>query len=118
MGYESKIYITRKSEYSDWHEVIATFDLCKMGWDKIDGLSFRDLFTEPVGTMYADDGDTEIRQDIYGDAVEGAPINKVIHWMYKWLKVNDYYRARVFYTLLKSIAKELGGDLWCYHYGY
>lgn len=118
MGYESKIYITRKSKYSDWNEVIATFDLCKMGWDIINGKTFRGLFTEPVGTMYADDGNTEIHEDCYGDAVEGAPIHDVINWISKWVYANDYGRARVFLNLLESMEAEIDGDLYCYHYGY
>lgn len=122
MGYESRIYIVKKHALipndAEWDEVIATFDLCKMGYDLIDGVSFRGLFKAPVGCMYGDDGNTEIIEDCYGDDVEGAPIRVVIHWLYKWLKTNDYGRAKVFYSLLKSMAKEIGGDLWCYHYGY
>lgn len=119
MGYESKIYVVDKHTlHNEWDEVIATFDLCKMGYGLIDGVSFRGLFTEPVGCMYADDGDTEIHEDCYGDAVQGAPIHKVIHWLNKWLKDHDYSRAKAFYALLKSMAKEVDGDLWCFHYGY
>lgn len=118
MGYESKIYITRKNEYSDWNEVVATFDLCKMGHDLIDGKPFRHLFTEPVGCMYADDGDTELRKDCYGDDIEGAPIESVIEWLGKWLETNHYARAEVFYTLLMEMDAKIDGELWCYHYGY
>lgn len=122
MGYESKIYVVNKHKpvygTRDWDEVIAKFDLCKMGYSTVDGVYFRDLFTEPVGCLYADDGNTELTEDCYGDPIEGAPIRKVIYWLYKWLKENDYNRAKVFYKLLKSMAKEIDGNLWCYHYGY
>ena len=118
MGYESKIYVTRKSEYSDWNEVIATFDLCKMGYDLIDGKPFRQLFNEPLGCLYGDDGNTKLCEDCYGDAIEGAPIENVADWIGKWLKVNDYWRARVFHKLLNELIKDCDGELWCYHYGY
>lgn len=122
MGYESKIYVIRKHKSihgdKDWDDVIATFDLCKMGYDEINGKWFRRLFTEPVGTMYADDGNTEITEDCYGDAVEGAPVYDVLLWMSKWLETNTYNRAKAFYRMLIAIAEEIDGDLWCYHYGY
>lgn len=117
MEYESRIYVTRKAENFDWDEVIAVFELCKMGWDTVNGVTFRNLFTEPVGEMYGEDGNTRIETDMYGDAVEGAPIGKVIAWLDRWLKDHDYPRARVFHTMLESMTLEIPGDLWCYHYG-
>lgn len=122
MGYESKIYIARKHGFNgctDWNEVLATFDLCKMNYDIYKGNRFRDLFTIPLtGSMYMDDGNTEIHKDCYGDEVEGAYITDVMDWLEEYLKDNDWYRARIFYDLLKSFQKHSEGELILYHYGY
>lgn len=118
MGYESKIYIVKKSEYFAYNEVIATFDLCKMGWDMYNGVTFRNLFTLPLnGDMYMDDGNTLITEDCYGDAVEGAKLSDVLEWITQFNKHDNYWRAKVFEQLLKSF-KRYGDDLYCYHYGY
>ena len=126
MGYESKVFVAIKHDRlypcagKPWCEVIAMFDLCKMNYDLIDGVSFRDLFNEPVGCMYADDGNTELERDFYGDPVEGAPIQKVIDWLRKWLKTHDWCRAKALLSTLLLIAKEYDGpgELYCYHFGY
>jgi len=118
MGYESKIYIVRKSEYFDWNEVIATFDLCKMGFEMYNGRTFRSLFTLPLGgDMYGDDGNTPITEDCYGDEVQGAEVADVLKWIKKFNKKNDYWRAEVFESLLESLASH-EDNLYCYHYGY
>ena len=120
MGYESKIYIARKHDFgTGYNEVLATFDLCKMGYEMYKGKSFRHLFTIPLeGSMYMDDGNTEIHKDCYGDDVEGAKLMDVILWLNEFMKHDSYPRARIFYDLLKSLQKNYSEDLICYHYGY
>lgn len=118
MGYESKIYIVKKSEYFAYNEVIATFDLCKMGYERYGGKTFRDLFTLPLdGDMYGDDGETLITEDCYGDPVEGAELSDVLKWLRKFNRDDDYWRAKVFQKLLEQFAKH-DDTLYCYHYGY
>lgn len=118
MGYESRIYIAKRCEYFAYYEVIAEFDLCKMGYDMYNGKTFRNLFTLPLeGDMYMDDGNTLITEDCYGDAVEGAELTDVLDWLNEFNRHNDYWRAKVFADLLHTLNK-YDTDLILYHYGY
>ena len=121
MGYESKVYVVRKSRYFDYNEVIAMVDLSKMGYWKYNGKTFRDLFTLPLeGEMYRDDGNTLFEKDCYDDDIEGAHIEDVLEWLREFNQHEDYWRAKAFQAMLESFSeyREDLRDLYCYHYGY
>ena len=123
MGYESKIYIVHEypkyGEGMPYGQVIAMFDLCKMAYSKYCGMYFPDLFNEErTCDFYADDGNTVIVDDNYGDAVRKAESNKdVIKWLKACTKENDWYLPKVFLDTLLSLEKsKVKYSL--YHYGY
>ena len=125
MGYESKVYIVQ--EYPKYYEdeklpygsVIAMFDLCKMGYSEYHGRAFRELFNhERTCEFYADDFDTVITEDYYGDEVTKAEDNKaVVKWMKAYIKDNDWYRAKVVLDTLLSLEKN-NVEYSLYHFGY
>ena len=129
MGYESRLYIISKRRDSDFGEVIAMMDMCKMNND-----FFYDLFTHPIDfRAYHDDGNTLIDEDNYGDICSYAYLQDVLEWLKSYYKeqkklhdkYNMYRRIRPLYKLLKSfdnpqwVDKE--GDKYniiVLHYGY
>ena len=63
MGYESKLYVVDKHHWKwsneSWGEVVASFDLCKVYNLDFKKYPLTDCY------IYADDGNTEIREDYY-----------------------------------------------------
>ena len=121
MGYESKIYIVEKtsckfmSEDKFFAEVIAMFDLCKMGSSS----GFHDLFNKTTDCyFYADDGDTQVLEDRYGDTLKECNIKELKEWLKKEVKNNNYRRLKPFYNLVKSFNKKDWKNLAILHYGY
>ena len=123
MGYESKIYVVEEYEpvfdgRLGYGDIIATFDLCKMGYDIYNGKSFRQLFNQDrTCDFYADDGNTIIKEDCYGDEIQKADPEEVIAWLKQMTKDNSWYRAKVFYKFLLELEKT-GVGYSLYHYGY
>ena len=124
MGYESRIYIVMeypKYAYDEmpYGSVIAMFDLRKMGYWQLHGRYFPHLFDTPrTCEFYADDGNTIISEDCYGDVVYKAGDNRaVINWLKAYVKDNDWCRAKVFLDTLLSLEKN-HVDYSIYHYGY
>lgn len=123
MGYESKIYVVQ--EYDPLFEgrlgygdIIATFDLCKMGYEIYNGKSFQQLFNQDrTCDFYADDGNTIIKEDCYGDEIQKADPKEVIAWLKQMTEENSWYRAKLFYKFLLELEKT-GADYSLYHYGY
>ena len=113
MGYESRVYVIEESPYRGvgelpWGDVIAMFDLCKMNYDLYYGKSFPSLFNkERTCEFYADDGNTLITEDYYGEEVKKADSEEVIKWLKAYFKNgNEWYRAKAFYATLLSLEKE------------
>jgi len=117
MGYESKLYVVDKHhwKWSDesWGEVIASFDLCK-----VPGLNFS-KYPATDCYIYADDGNTEIREDRYGDRLKEIPVEDAIDMIEKEIETNkDYRRYQPCLNLLKGFDLNRWEDLVVLHYGY
>lgn len=116
MGYESKLYIVERSEHDNFilGEVIATYDLCKMMFD-----GWRELFKTPIDfTIYADDGNTHITEDWYGDVLKYAPFEDVKEYIGNLMKKNDYRRLAPFYGLLNGFDESKWRQLVVVHFGH
>ena len=94
MGYESKLYIVTKHTYAEndgmkYAAKIAEFDLCKMG-DKFHD----DIMKYPVtdSYFYADDGNTRVLEDAYGDKLIEIPVIDMIKILSDALYADPYYR--------------------------
>ena len=124
MGYESKLYVVEKSMYdfsSDngmkYCEVIAMFDLCKFY-----PLS-RHIKKYPATEcyFYADDGDTRVLEDKYGDPLREIPIEDVITILEEDLiNGSDYRRISPLLVMLKDFQNhsDRWNELVVLHYGY
>lgn len=122
MGYESKIYIGEKSSVKDedgmtYVQIIAMFDMCKMG-------SLINVFeTKANCFFYADDGNTKILEDKYGDALTEATIEDFIYVLEEAIDSGEDYR-RIFPLLstLQTIHEQKRDGRWkdivLLHYGY
>ena len=124
MGYESKIYIIEKTNYS-WAEenemkyarVLAMFDVSKF-------YELSDWFRNKPATkhyIYADDGNTEIIEDCYGDTLKEASVKEVIDRLERIVESGEDYR-RIFPLLaaLKAFEEQSihWGNIAVLHYGY
>lgn len=124
MGYESKIYIIKKTNHSwseesemKYAEVLAMFDMSKF-------YELSDWFRNKPATkhyIYADDGNTKIIEDCYGDALKEASVKEVIDKLEKIVENGEDYR-RIFPLLatLKAFEAQSNhwGDIAVLHYGY
>ena len=122
MGYESKIYIGEKSSIKDndgmtYVQIIAMFDMCKMG-------NLINVFDRKTDCyFYADDGNTKVLEDRYGDALTEAEIEDFIYVLEEAVDSGENYR-RIFPLLstLQTIYEQQKDGRWknivLLHYGY
>lgn len=126
MGYESKLYIVEKSpscaivrkDFPDpmyWGEVIAVFDLCKLP----DSVS-RKLRNYPNTNcyIYADDGNTRITEDCYGDPLAEIPVPDAIQILKEGASHDNYRRYAPCIQLLEGFDLKQWRGLVVLHYGH
>lgn len=130
MGYESKIFVVGANTAFDWNgkpygNKIAIFDLSNMGIEKYNGVKFTELFDEINDcSIYADDGNTEIVEDKYGEELHyTTDIEKVISWLEASEADGSYRRAELFLNFLKVLNQQIKTNIWIneirlVHYGY
>ena len=122
MGYESKLYVVEKHRsFCDdnmiYSQVIAMFDLCKFYplSTKISNYPMTDCY------FYADDGNTKVLEDRYGEPLREIPIEDIITVLEEVIQNGDEYR-RIFPALaaLKELNRRNGQwrELVILHYGY
>ena len=118
MGYESKLYVVDKSDFLDgdyvWGEVIASFDLYKT-------YPVSDKMREYPNTncyIYADDGNTRILEDCYGESLKEIPIDDAIKILESAASLNNYRRYSPCIALLKGFEKNQWKNLVVLHYGH
>lgn len=123
MGYESRIYIVDKTDIKGlttkkkYAQLIARFDmgvLTPLAY-KFQNMPKTDCY------VYADDGNTQIIEDKYGEELTEASIAEVIAVLEKEVENGENYR-RIFPLLatLKTLNehKDQWKDLAVLHYGY
>ena len=119
MGYESIIYVVKKSSFSPdesgkrFASVIAMFNACKF-------YGLPEVFKMKTDCyIYADDGNTSITKDRYGDELTEAPLADVIKFLENELQCGETYRRiKPLLALLKGFDMEQLENLVCLHYGY
>ena len=122
MGYESKLYVVEKaSKFPDeemrYCQVIAMFDLCKFY-----PLScVVNTYPKTECYFYADDGNTRVLEDRYGDPLRELPLEDVIDIIENEIYSCHNYR-RLYPVLAALEALENKQDQWkelaVLHYGY
>ena len=118
MGYESRLYVVDKkslmgTETKRWAEVVAVFNMCKFG-------AFNGVFQKETDCfVYADDGNTKITEDKYGDVLTEASIKEVIKYLEGYKENQEHYRrVEPLLGLLKSFNPSEWEELVVLHYGY
>ena len=107
MGYESKLYVVDKMEYAipefkPWGQVICMIDICKYP-------VVSDFMREHPDTdcyIYADDGNTEIIEDRYGEPLKECDVEELFEFVNTLVENGETYR-RVFplHAMLKSFVE-------------
>lgn len=122
MGYESRLYVVEKSDIRNdtgkiYAGVVAMFNICKC-------YELSDILTKQKETdcyIYADDGNTKIVKDMYGEKLTEVSVSFVISTLEKILEGGETYR-RIYPLLnaLKTFEEQKGkwGDIVVLHYGY
>lgn len=133
MGYESKVFVILRHEVKPlngmppfcYGEEIARFDLCKMGWEQINGRSFSSLFDIPIDfDLYNPIEEIkETRKDCYGDLCRMTSAERVIKWLEKSEVAKDYRRAKLFLDFCRALRvreREFSDDgtVVLVHFGY
>ena len=123
MGYESKLYIVEKSmrfngENKCYAEVLAMFDMCKI-------YPVVPVFKKEADCyFYADDGDTEVLTDCYGDPIKEASLEDVISAIKQDIKNSgEYRRYDPLLAALEVYKEQQDAEVWgrplaVLHYGY
>lgn len=113
MGYESRIYVVNVNKLTNFGEAIARFDLSKIS------LAFSYLFKNPVDfDFYAEDGNTKIEADNYGEKLKSASTQDVIEWLETKGREIHCRRIEPLIGLLKGFDLSEWEDLRVVHYGY
>lgn len=126
MGYESRIYVMKRSEITFENrerpyilaEEIAMFDLRCLGYEH--GNIVRDAFKTPIDFpfFYGDDTTTT---DAYGDALKYCKIEELIAALSEYSEHEHYRRVPPLAALLSALADSnewTDGELIAVHYGY
>lgn len=119
MGYESRIYVVNKSKYPividgrKYAETIASFDACVYP-------NLSSAFEKKTDCyIIADDGNTIVSKDKYGDELTEAPLSDVIRFLEDEVQRGETYRRiKPLLGLLKGFDMEQWDNLVCLHYGY
>lgn len=122
MGYESKIYIVEKSMIGKdvngkrmWFgDVVASFRLSKTPIYQ----EIRNRFSPTDTYFYADDGNTEIIEDIYGKPLTEIPIPDLIDILERAESKEHYRRYTPLIQMLQGFDLAQWNDLVALHYGY
>lgn len=119
MGYESKIYVVKKSDFGldvkRYAQAIAMVDMCKC-------YAISDVLRRNPETdcyFYDLDGNTQILEDAYGKPLTEAPIREVIKLVEKAMSKDGYWRYEILLATLKGFEKYASDpDFVVLHYGY
>ena len=113
MGYESKIYIVEHHSHSTMDEIIAEVNLSKMGHD-----GWHDLFTEPQENEMYGLLERVHLEDLYGEPLKFALIDKVLEWCNNNVEKSGYRRMVMLKHMLEGFEKESWGEIRLVHFGY
>lgn len=117
MGYESRIYIVRKSELIDDGGKRYAQEIARFNMGKIPDVSSI-LRNMPKTDCYicADDGSTEVIEDKYGEELTECTPSVLAYT----ITHNDggYWRYNLLLPVLKELAELKDDTICCLHYGY
>lgn len=119
MGYESKIVIVRKGHLTRDDGMRYASKLAEFTLGKVYGISDK-IRTMPKTDCYyyADDGDTQITADRYGEALAEITVTDLIKIIQDDMLDSDYYLYPILLATLKEFKRFGDSRIVCLHYGY
>ena len=112
MGYGSKLYIADYHKEANHMDIIASFNLCKMGY------GFREIFKTPITEdMWITSEDCEMTDD-YGEVIKYADLEDVATYLETYCRNMKYRRIEPCIALLRGFDKSEWEDLKVLHYGH
>lgn len=120
MGYESKLIVIDKTDIFDdclnmkFGIRIATFDLCKVPSVAQDVRDYPDT----NAYFYADDGDTQVTEDLYGEPLKEVPIPDMIQILEKAAVSDNYRRYAPCIQMLKGFDLSQWRNIVVLHFGH
>lgn len=121
MGYESKLLIVQKSRYSSicdnmfYGNCIAAFKLSKVG-DRVHSAIM--AYPDSSVYTYADDGNTVITEDLYGNKLKEIPLKDMINILKEELRLYSYRRFETCLKMLEAFDSDKWEDVVVLHCGY
>ena len=123
MGYESKLVVVKKWNFTDaesFGETIAELNLCGMP-DSF--FPIKETFENEIEEgkyILMNDGENEtVNKDRYGEKIRYTSVEKLLKVLYKCESEEHYRRTEMAINLLKSFTKDdWGDDIVVFHYGY
>ena len=120
MGYESKLIVIDKTDIfnNDLHMIfsmrIATFDLCN-----VPSIA-RDVRNYPNTNayFYADDGNTRVTEDLYGEPLKEVPVPDMIKILEKAAICDSYRRYAPCIQMLRGFDLSQWGNIVVLHFGH
>lgn len=111
MGYESRIYVVEHNYLKNaatgrelvHNDVIAAYDLCKLGNGTLAQEFYRTFREEIVGTLPV--GENDEKEDCYGDTLKWASVSDVLHILYEMEnseELGDYRRIHPALSMLQG----------------
>ena len=119
MGYESKIIIVRKGHLTNEDGMRYATKLAEFDLGKVYGLS--DHIRNRPNTdcyYYADDGNTQITEDRYGERLKEIAVNDLAKMVETAMEYDDYYLYPILFATLKGFERLGEPRIVCLHYGY
>jgi len=120
MGYEIKLIIGNLSEGGNGNQcclIIGTIDLCKVGDGPMSTLNAKREDTDNGKVyFYADDGNTQIKKDLYDAPLRLRTLREVIKALEEESKISEekgetfYRRFDIALAMLKRIEKTFTGE--------
>lgn len=120
MGYESKLIVIDKTDIFDnelkmrFGERIATFDLCNVPSVARDVRDYPDT----NAYFYADDGNTQVTEDLYGEPLKEIPIPDMIQILEKAAVGDNYRRYAPCIQMLKGFDLSQWKNIVVLHFGH
>jgi len=118
MGYESRLYVVRKSSTKDengyWADMIASFNLCCVGNNLLSA-----IMKAKETDAYFLEGDSFIYKDKYGEKLKEIPLKEMINMIANAMQYDDYRRYAPCLALLNGFNQsEWNNEIVVLHYGY
>lgn len=119
MGYESKIVIVRKGYHTNEDGMRYATKLAEFDLGKVYGLSDQ-IHRKPTTDCYyyADDGDTQITEDRYGERLTEISVSDLAKMVETAMEESDYYLYPILLLTLKGFEQFADPRIVCLHFGY